>query len=285
MGIALGLAAALCWGLADSIAALVGRRVGSLPVVLGFHLSASMFLLVLVAATGALHDVGWDDLPRFVFLGAIGWIGYLAFYQALAVGPVSIVSPISSGYVAVTVILAVILLDERPSSFQWIAVAVVFIGVVLSSTDLREIARARHIRAQGILLAIVAMVLLGGLVLGVSSSADDLGWLAPIFLARVVTAALLTLTAAGAHRLTFPRSSRLLAAIGALGVIETMGFVFFNLGATYADITVVATASAPYAIVPLLVGVMLLHERPTPTHWAGVALVISGVVLLGLASG
>ena len=45
-----------------------------------------------------------------------------------------------------------------------------------------------------------------------------------------------------------------------------------------------ATAAAPYAVVPIVAGVFLLHERPRATQWAGIALVIAGLVLLGLVS-
>jgi drug/metabolite transporter (DMT)-like permease len=44
---------------------------------------------------------------------------------------------------------------------------------------------------------------------------------------------------------------------------------------------VVAAASAPYATVPIVMGVSLFGERPTPTQWLGVGLVIAGVVVLG----
>jgi drug/metabolite transporter (DMT)-like permease len=46
----------------------------------------------------------------------------------------------------------------------------------------------------------------------------------------------------------------------------------------------VATAAAPYAVVPIVAGVALLHERPRVTQWAGIALVIAGLILLGLVS-
>jgi drug/metabolite transporter (DMT)-like permease len=46
----------------------------------------------------------------------------------------------------------------------------------------------------------------------------------------------------------------------------------------------VATAAAPYSVVPIVAGVALMHERPTPTQWAGVGLVIAGLVLLGLVA-
>jgi uncharacterized membrane protein len=47
---------------------------------------------------------------------------------------------------------------------------------------------------------------------------------------------------------------------------------------------VVAAASAPYAVVPIVMGVSLFAERPSRAQWAGVALVIAGVIVLGALS-
>jgi drug/metabolite transporter (DMT)-like permease len=58
--------------------------------------------------------------------------------------------------------------------------------------------------------------------------------------------------------------------------------VAFNFGVRHADTTVVATAAAPYSVVPIVFGVMLLHERPRWAQWAGIGLVITGLILLGL---
>ena len=126
MGIALGLAAALSWGLADYFAALASRRTGALQVVLGFHLVATALLAVAVFGTGDdLSDVSRSDLGWFVFVGALGWLSYLAFYRALAIGPISIVSPIVSAYAAVTVICAVLIGGESLAAGEALAVAVV----------------------------------------------------------------------------------------------------------------------------------------------------------------
>jgi hypothetical protein len=64
VGLAFGLGAALCWGLADFFAALAARRIGTLRVVIGFHALAMAVLAAMVIATGALADVGWADLRR-----------------------------------------------------------------------------------------------------------------------------------------------------------------------------------------------------------------------------
>ena len=68
------------------------------------------------------------------------------------------------------------------------------------------------------------------------------------------------------------------------GVLDSLGYVAFNLGTREADTSVVATASAPYAVVPVVAGVLLFRERPTVSQWTGILTVVAGVVLLGLVS-
>jgi drug/metabolite transporter (DMT)-like permease len=283
-GLALGLAAALSWGFADCSAALASRETGALRVLLGFHLVAMVLLGAAALVTGDLAAVGVDDLGGFAVIGAHGWVGYLAFYRALAVGPISVVSPIVSGYAAVTILLAVLLLGERLTSVEVLAVACAFTGVVLASSDLAALGGGR-VSAAGPLLALVAMLAIGGFVYGVSARTDELGWLAPLFLARAVTTALLAATALRGGAWRFPhRSPRLLLTLALLGLLDTGGYVAFNLGVQQADTAIVATASAPYALVPILMGVLVLAERPARPQWAGVTLVLVGIVLLGLAT-
>lgn len=114
MGVAFGLAAALCWGLSDYCATIASRAIGSSRVVLGFHLIATAMLAVAVLATGALEGLTAGDLLQLLWIGALGALSYQAFYRALEIGPISIVSPIVSAYAAVSVVLAVIVLGESP---------------------------------------------------------------------------------------------------------------------------------------------------------------------------
>ena len=284
MGIAFGLGAALSWGVADYFAAVASRQIGALRVVLGFHLVAVALLGVLGLATGELGSVTWSQIPFFVAIGAVGWLSYLAFYAALAIGPISVVSPIVSGYAAVTVLLAVVISGERLDSAAIVAVVVTFAGVFLSATDLRQLRGVAHQRqaARGVLLAIVTMALIGGFVFGVSERHQTLGWLAPIFLARGF-ATLFVLGHGVRQGLRWPRCSpRLAGAIALIGVVDTAGYVCFNVGAQHAATAIVAAASSPYALVPIAAGMLLLHERPSRTQRAGVLLVIGGLVLLGV---
>jgi drug/metabolite transporter (DMT)-like permease len=72
-----------------------------------------------------------------------------------------------------------------------------------------------------------------------------------------------------------------LAAVAALGIFSTgLAFVvYFRLLATIGSI---ATASQAYLRIAVGVGlsVVFLGERLEPSHWAGLALVVAGVVAM-----
>jgi drug/metabolite transporter (DMT)-like permease len=286
VGIALGLGAALSWGLADYVAALSSRRAGALRVVLGFHLVATALLAIAVFGSGdGISDVSGGDLAWFAFVGALGWLSYIAFYRALAIGPISIVSPIVSAYAAVTVICAVLISNERLAGGEALAVAVVLLGVVLASSDLRQVRTIERLAALGLVLALATAVLIGSFVFGVAYFSDEYGWLVPIFLGRALSTVFILGTAIQAGEWRFPTQSRtLIAMIAFIAVVDTVGYVAFNFGVRHADTSIVATAAAPYSVVPIAAGVLLIHERPSRAQWLGIALVIAGLVLLGLVS-
>lgn len=285
MGIALGLAAAFCWGLSDVCATFASRRAGALGTVVGFHLLSTAALALAVGASGGLDEIRLEHLLVFLGNGVLGAGAYLFFYRALAIGPISIVSPIVSGYAAVTVILAIVILGERLDGGELAAVVVAFAGVLLASTDVTKLHRIERRELAGIGLAVLAMVWIGVFLFFVAYYAEELGWLTPIFLGRVFTALFLLAAAArGAAWRPTDRSRLVLALVGAIAVLDTVGYAAFNVGVERADTSLVATAAAPYAVVPIVVGVAFLDERPAPTQWLGVAAVIGGMILLGLFS-
>lgn len=286
MGILLGLTAALSWGLADYFAAVASRRAGAFRVVLGFHLVAMILLGLLLVATGdGLGDVSGGDLAWLAFVGLFGGVSYLAFYRALAIGPISIVSPIVSAYAAVTVVCAVLIGGERLDGGETAAIFVVLLGVLLASSDLAQLGALERVALLGILLALTTAVLIGVFVYGVAYFSAEYGWLVPIVLARGFSTLFLVAVSLRGSEWRFPnRSRRLLATIALIAVVDTVGYVAFNFGVRHADTSVVATAAAPYSVVPIVAGVFLLHERPRATQWTGMALVIAGLILLGLSA-
>ncbi|MGH3013977.1 MAG: EamA family transporter [Gaiellaceae bacterium] len=283
MGILLGLTAALSWGLADYFAALASRRAGSFRVVLGFHLAAMVLLVAVLLATGEdLADVSGGDLAWLAFVGVLGGLSYLAFYRALAIGPISIVSPIVSAYAAVTVVCAVLIGGERLAAGETAAIVVVIVGVLLASSDLAQMRHLERVAVLGIVLALATAVVIGAFVYGVAYFSAEYGWLVPIVLARGFSTLFLVLVSLRGGEWRLPdRSPRFLATVVLIAFVDTLGYVAFNFGVRHADTSIVATAAAPYAVVPIVAGVAFLHERPGAVQWGGVGLVLGGLVLLG----
>lgn len=285
MGVAFGLAAAFLWGLADYNAAVASRLAGAFRVVLGFHVLATIALGIIVVATGALAGFDPADLWKFAWVGALGALSYLTFYKALEIGPISVLSPIISAYAAVSLILAVLVLGESLTSGQLVAVVVVMLGVLLASSDLRQMRTIERRQMLGLTLAFVTVIAIGTFVFGNAYYAIEYGWLVPIFLSRGFATVFLLAISLRDGSWRFPdRSPRLLGLIALLAAVDTGGYVMFNVGAERAETSIVSAASAPYAVIPIVGGVLFLHERPAPVQWLGVAGVIGGVVLLGILS-
>lgn len=285
MAILLGVVAGLSWGANDYFIAIATRRFGVLPALVAFHLLAVAALAALALATGASLSLSTTQLVVLALAGVLGWSGYLTYFRALQHGPISLVSPIISGYAAVTVVLAVVVLGERLDAAQAAAIVLALAGVVVTSIDPRGIPIERRSATLGIALAVATMLLIGGFVFALSAYADDVGWLAPILLARGASCALLAATAAASPGVRRPAPTlRTVGLLALVGLLDTGGYVAFNVGVRHGHAGLVAAASAPYAVVPVVTGALLLGERPAWTQRAGAAAVIAGVALLGAVS-
>jgi drug/metabolite transporter (DMT)-like permease len=68
-----------------------------------------------------------------------------------------------------------------------------------------------------------------------------------------------------------------------VGVLELLGTFAYARGSEVGLVSIVTAASATYPLIPVFGGVVLLRERPAPTQFVGVAMVIGGLMLLAVA--
>ena len=204
VGIPLGSAVALLWGSADSIATLAARHLGALRTT---FISQAAGLIVLTALD-AFVPAFWPSFPPRTFRtarlpgawsGLRGAVGYFAFYKALLVGPVARVSPLSSTSAVVTLMLSLLLLHDSIAPAQVIAIGAILPGIMLASTNLREVHLSLKKRAlapvpRGALgYALIATVAFGAMDFGIGASARVAGFFLPVLFTR--TFSLLFLTA------------------------------------------------------------------------------------------
>jgi transporter family protein len=94
----------------------------------------TLFLLVFITATG-----GWDKLPKLtskpvgmlVLAGVAGAVSWLFYFNALRRADVSHVAPIDKLSTVIAVVLAVVVLGERPTVLNWAGVVLMVAGAYL----------------------------------------------------------------------------------------------------------------------------------------------------------
>ena len=161
---ALGLAlfSALSWGTADFFGGLSTRRQGILLVGVVSQ-AAGLVLTGLVIVIGGSPMPDGRGLLFGVAAGLCATIGLGALYQGLAVGPMSVVAPITALEVIVPVTVGFVR-GDRPSAVQIAGIVIGVLGVVLASRETAADADATVGRLRGVAYGVVAAIFLGLLV-------------------------------------------------------------------------------------------------------------------------
>ena len=283
-----GLFAALGWGLADFFAHLAGRRLGSLMAVLIGQLLAVVAITAIFLASGhGLSSLaGWWWLVAIN--GIVAMLAYALHYHALELGPVSVVSPIGAGYAVVGVLLAIVLLGERPSVPAMVGIACSIAGAVLVSTDLKAMRAGLRQHPPGLWWAVASAVGFGlaGFTLGVVSQETGI-WQVATFASRwAMVAAFVPLAVARRGEFSRLRTATL-AGVGfalAAGATDVLGVASFSAGTEADALSIVLAASAVFPLIAVLLSHVTLHERLATNQYVGIGFIVLGLLLLGVGS-
>jgi uncharacterized membrane protein len=256
-------------------------------VLVGQLLSAVVVSVVLVVAGDGLGAL--DEVVVLVFVnGVAAMAAYATHYHALQLGPVAVVSPIGAGYAVVGVLLAIVILGERPSPLALGGMAVTVVGTMLVSTDLPALRARIHERAPGLWWSVGSAVGFGvaGFILGwIVQETHD--WVAALWASRFsMLVAFVPLAIARRRELDRLRGAVGLGVVFGLlaGAADILGVATYSIGAERGDVSIVLASSAVFPLIAVVASFVWLHERLVMNQYAGVGLVVVGLALLGLGS-
>jgi drug/metabolite transporter (DMT)-like permease len=274
LAVPLALASSVAWGAADFGGGLASRRLPTLAVTVVSQ--AAGFAALLVAIAGA--DVNGRSLALGLAAGVGGGAGLAAFYKALAVGTMSIVSPVVAcgAVVPFTISLAT---GERPSSLALAGAAVALVGAVLASVE-ESRAPARE-RAQAVVLAVVAAACLGVFTYFLGLGSREGSALSTLLGARLgsLSCLLLLVVALGAT-VRVGRSG--LLPVAAIGLADVGANALFALASGRGLLALVSVLGSLYPVTTVLLAHLVLGERLTPVQLAGVGVALAGVAALSV---
>lgn len=275
LGPALALGTSLAYGAGDYLGGITSRRIGTLP----FIFCAQLVMLVLAAGW---VTVSADSIPPIGTLAdaagaGLGMtVGLSAFFQAMAVGKMSLVAPISATGVAIPV-AAGILRGEQPSAAQMVGIFAAIAGVVLVTRS-RGMRRTESVSGLGLaLLAAVGT----GLFMWLMAPASRHGVAWAMLISRAVPAVVLIAVAIVRQPSLRPAlrsgpAGRIVAQ-AVLGLITSALYAFATL---HGQLAIVSVLGSLYPAVTLLLAHRLLGERLDGVQQIGISAVLGGVLLL-----
>jgi drug/metabolite transporter (DMT)-like permease len=290
--ILLGLAVALCWGSADTVATLVTRHIGTAATTL-IAQGAGLMLAVGVMLCVGVPDLSPSLLTRSVLfgivLGALAAAAYLTLYQALAHGPLAVASPVVSAQGGVTLLLAMVVLREAIGTLSLVLLAITFVGILLAAVnggDVRTLA-PRSVLTPGVAYALISLVCFGVLAFGLGVAARETNWLLSVIWIRCCSGLLLAVflrpwrhapIATSETKQGHKQRRWWWVAAAAIGCADVGGLLLFALASVTGSLSIAGMVASAYGVIPLAVGVAILKERPASTQVMGVTWLLAGLV-------
>jgi drug/metabolite transporter (DMT)-like permease len=281
--IAVAIVSAVLYGWSDYMGGRAARLMPALRVTL---LMEFMMIAVYAGAT-------WlDPTPltaRAVVWGALagigGTAGVTAFYAALAVGSMSIASPITGTTSAVIPVIVALVIGERPNG-----VTLVGIGLALGSVALVSGAGGdgtHRVSRRQLLLSLAAGASFGLWFIGLERAGDDSGWW-PLLAARMcalpaVLAVYLVLRRRGFDPVGLLGRTGLGWAMGA-GILVLAANIAYLIAVRDGLLSVTAAVVSLYPASTVAMAMLIDRERLTRIQGLGVALALSALVLVGIGA-
>ncbi len=278
-----GSITAVTWGSADFLARFTGQRLGLVTALCGMMTASCLLLLAYAFAIEMPWVLSaerwWAPLGAGVFIvGAT-----LLLYWGLVRGPISVVSPIVAAYPLFSLVFAVIG-GVRPELLQWLAMAVVMLGVVLVARYGGE-ADAAAKGAPGGLPATVAISVGSAFTfaLGIwflQQAQATYGELQCLIVIRLVGVA-----STVALLLGLPRARQRVPLgwwplLALQGLLDGGAYLALQAGTRGAGAEVAVVVASTFCLVPVLLARFVLREAIQPLQWAGILLVIAAIAFL-----
>lgn len=311
--VVVGASAALIYGAADFLGGIASKRMSPIRVT---AIGALSGLVILVAAAPLIGGRwSWEAVLYGGISGITGAFAITLLYACLAIGPMSILSPLTALVSAFVPVMAGVIRGERLPVLGYIAICIALVAVVLVGFVKEEGALRPSVKA--LLMAIGAGTMIGAFLILIDLTPDDSG-LVPLIANRAVNGTIMfavvgALVLVGSRRsrsnIAAPAPSRSSSAaqseprietpatVGMLtpgwragfwlavlcGMIDATANVLLLFGLRIGELTVMSVLTALYPAGTIILAAIVLRERIAPVQVVGLVLALVAAGMLALA--
>lgn len=314
----LALIGAVVYGAADFFGGLAAKRLRSIVVTAASAASGLVFLALLLPFVGG----SWTetDLAWGAVAGAFGVIAIALLYACLAIGPMSILSPLTAVVSAIAPMLWGLFVNgETLSAIGYLGLGVALVAVVLVGFIPGE--RVVRPSVRGLIMAIGAGLAIGAFLIAIDQTSAESG-LVPLVMTRATNIAITAVIigvlvirarstgrragsvldvsgvaigatptghadlehAVTAQKIGIPSSrTRAWALAVVCGVVDAAANALMLLALRIGDLSIVSALTALYPAGTIILAAVVLKERVGAVQWAGLALALTAGGMLALA--
>ena len=281
--VVLGFATALVYGFADFFGAISSRKLKPIFVTLFSGLSGLVFLMAMSPIFGLSAN------PQAIFWGILAGLGsaiaVTTLYASLAIGPISIISPLGAVMSAlVPMFFGILFKGEQFSLFGWFALMGILIAVVLVGFVPSKDARLPSVK--GLVLGVTAGSFIGLILIFINQSPPNSG-LTPVVMMRLVSASTIALFVLISFLISknvrageFSIGKKFWLIVALTGILDSSANVFFLFAMRFGSLTVVSVLTALYPLGTIILARIFLKEKIAKVQLAGVLLALSCSALL-----
>ncbi len=265
----LALLSSITYGMADFLGGLASRRASTIAVVIVSQFAG----LVLVAIALPLlprASATWVDMVWGGAAGLAGGIGVALLYRGLAIGPMSIVAPVTAVCAVIVPIVVGLAMGEALSMMTGAGIVLAATSIVLvGQSGEKRSARGRNRMARALRISLAAGVVIGFFLVALERTPAAAG-LWPLVAARAVSIALFVAIALARPEPHNMSSQGAAVAIGG-GFADMVANILYLVAVRQGQLSVIATLASLYPASTILLARVVLGERLVRHQKIGVA--------------
>ena len=285
--VVIGISSALVFGSADFLGGLAARRMNPVFVT---AIAATTGLALLLVALVFVSGVWSREAVLFgVASGVSSAIGIGLLYACLAIGPMSILSPLTAVVSAIVPLMVGLVGGERLGPVGYMALALALVAIVLVGFVPEK--GAVRPSLKGVLMAIGSGVAIGVFLILLDAAPDDSG-LVPLVLNRATNATIMFALVGVLALIAWRRktgsspfrglraSIRFALTCGLVDAIANIGLLY---GVRLGELSVMAVLTALYPAGTIILAAIVLKERIAVLQYVGLALAVAAGAMLALS--
>jgi drug/metabolite transporter, DME family len=283
----LGILAAFSWGSGDFVSRISSNRIGYYATATYGNVFSTIVLIILIKILG-IDPMMPPGTILILFFASLAFLSaYVFAYRAFQSAPLSVVAPIAYTAPAIATVFSILLLSVSLSLIEALSLVIIMMGVVLLSMRFSELRKFREggtqtIVSLGVLPGVLAAFSFAFVFLALSIVVPGTGYLVPILYLRGFAMVFGFVLAPVIKQDVRPTRQKLSPIVLAIGVLDTLGFIFLSLGLVSAksSLPLVIMASGMGGAFLVSYGILILREKPEPNQLLGIVVSIVGVASL-----